>query len=1083
MLNLILGKDRVALSEFVMSKVCESASSERTNQILIVPEQFSHEAERRLCEIGGDTISRYAEVLSLSRLSDRVAASCGGIARAYLDKGGQLLSMAMAAEQVASRIKLFAAVLRKPEFLADLVKMVGEFRSYRLEPHVLLATSRKMEGHFAQKLEELGLLYEAYLAVCANGKADPSDKLVRLCDGLQETEWASSYSFYVDGFSDFTGAELAVLELLLQRGNTLTVTLLTGTDESAVSGVTKQTVHALKHMADRWYIPCHVQTLVQQVKRAQAVQAFLDGVFFSVPCAAEPGSQILLRRFDSVEEECCAAVLHIKRLLMKGNRCRDISVAYTDPALYLAPLRAALERAELPVYYAGETDVLDQPVVSAVLHALFAATGQMDYEDVALYLKSGLPLLDQDRCDRLDQYAFRWNLHGKQWDQTWSLHPRGFGELWTDEDRQQLGELEQDRDTAMGPLLLLRRKLQSAGNTGEMVQALFVFLEELRLGERLEQQAAVFDRQGQGQAAQILQQVYEMLQQSMEQMWLIIGETSRSPEDFAKLYKLLLTQYRIGTIPAGLDQIHVSDLPDLRNRKTGHLLLLGAEDGLFPAYKTAEGLLTEAERRQLAQQGITIAPSRADQMDQELGRIQSACMAAEKMIWMSYSGDQPAWLYRRACSLFPDAAAQQERLSFLDLPALAAWRVRTGQEDPLGIASLDQLECSLKSLRAYSFAPLSKSTVQGLYGRQIYLSASRIDKYAACRFAFFLAYGLKAQPRRQAAMDPSVFGTFVHAVLEQVVRRVMDQGGFREVTEEQLLSAATEEINQYASLHFPEQAERAAYLFRRSQAEILDIVMDLGEELKNSLFQPVSCELEFSSQGQLPPIEIQGTHASCQISGFVDRVDLYQDGQNAFVRVVDYKTGKKDFDYTDILNGAGLQMLVYLFALRQYGGALFEQEKLEPAGVLYLPARKEYMLTDPLPDEEMVQNGHRQERKRKGLIRSDPELLAAMEADPESPRYMPYEVGKHGVKGDLADQRQMVLLERHVIRTLANMTDSIATGDVKPNPVVRGQYGSCRYCDYATVCHRDLCGGDVRNLAVTSAAKFWEKLEQEERDG
>ena len=204
------------------------------------------------------------------------------------------------------------------------------------------------------------------------------------------------------------------------------------------------------------------------------------------------------------------------------------------------------------------------------------------------------------------------------------------------------------------------------------------------------------------------------------------------------------------------------------------------------------------------------------------------------------------------------------------------------------------------------------------------------------------------------------------------------------------------------------------------------------------------------------------------------------DGKETYVRVVDYKTGKKDFDYTDILNGAGLQMLVYLFALRQYGGTLFEKAKLEPAGVLYLPARKEYTLTDPLPDETSVQSGHRLERRRRGLIRSDTDLLAAMEADPEAPRYMPYEVGKNGFKGDLADQRQMVLLERHVIRTLANMTDSISTGDVKPNPVVRGQYGSCRYCDFMTVCHRDLCSHEIRNLAATSAAKFWEKLEQEE---
>ena len=121
-----------------------------------------------------------------------------------------------------------------------------------------------------------------------------------------------------------------------------------------------------------------------------------------------------------------------------------------------------------------------------------------------------------------------------------------------------------------------------------------------------------------------------------------------------------------------------------------------------------------------------------------------------------------------------------------------------------------------------------------------------------------------------------------------------------------------------------------------------------------------------------------------------------------------------------------------------------------------------------------------EERRRKGLIRDDEGILAAMEADPKNPKYMPYAVGRQGLKGDLADHRQMILLERHVLRTLAAMTDSIASGNVGPNPVSRGQFGSCTFCDYRDVCHRDLCAREVRVLAATPAAKFWEKLEQEE---
>jgi len=467
-------------------------------------------------------------------------------------------------------------------------------------------------------------------------------------------------------------------------------------------------------------------------------------------------------------------------------------------------------------------------------------------------------------------------------------------------------------------------------------------------------------------------------------------------------------------------------------------------------------------------------------MDVEMGRIAAVFAAATTSLWMSYAGEQPAWLFRRTALVYPGSLQAEDGEVVLDLTTLAASRIRREDRTPLTLPDLDQTEQILRGLRNYHLDALSKETVQGLYGREIYLSASRIDKYASCRFAFFLAYGLKAAPKKRAVMDPSVFGTFVHAVLEGVVQRVMKGEGFRQISRERLLEYATEEINAYTALHFPEQANRAAYLFRRSQQEIMEIVLDLGEGLKHSLFQPVCCELEFSSQGLLPSVEIRGREAACRISGFVDRVDLYEDDEGTYVRVVDYKTGRKDFDYTDILNGAGLQMLVYLFALRQFGGELFRRERLEPAGVLYLPARKEYSLTPPMPDDALVALGHVEERRRKGLIRSDPHLLAAMEADPEFPRYMPYEAGKKGMKGDLADARQMILLERHVLRTLANMTDQISGGDVTPNPVVRGQNSSCRYCDYRTVCHKDLHTQQQRILSATPAQKFWEKLEQEE---
>lgn len=1083
MLQIITGQDRVSLSNWVLDSLCAEAGQGRENLILIVPEQFSHEAERRLCEVGGDSISRFAEVLSLSRLSDRVAASAGGIARAHLDKGGQLLAMALAAEQVASRMKFYGAVLRRPEFLADMVRMVNEFRSYCVEPEALLEIARSDQGEFAVKLEELGLLYGAYLAVCTAGSADPTDKLLRLQEQLTETAWAETRRFYVDGFSDFTGAELSILEALIRTSEQVTVALGTGPAGSVLPRLARNTSNQLQNLAKKWSIPCSVQQLQTFVPRASRVQQMLQSMFSTGTEVFPADGQICLQSFDSVEEECRAAVLQIKELLSSGARCREISVACTDLPRYRAALDAALRTADLSAYFAGEADLLSRPVVGSVLNALEAAAGPMEYEDVALYLKSGLPDTQRDVCDRLDNYAYLWNLRGSQWEKPWELHPAGFGRAWTEEDQQHLERLNLEKDPILRPLLRLRRGLYSSRKTADMVLVLADFLEELRLQQRLEERANAYAAAGQGQLAQELLQLYEILRQAMEQMWLILGETERTPEDLCHLLRLLLTQYTVGTIPAGIDQIHVSDLPDLRHRTAKYLLLLGANDGALPAYQTAEGILTEEERRRLQYRGISIAPGRADQMDQQMYRIYAAVSAVQSYLSMSCCGEQPAWLFRRAAAICPDAVKAAQSELFLDVPSLAAWRLRHGVEAPVEMEGLEVLERELRKRCGYQFTPLQRQTVHGLYGRAFQLSASKIDQYANCKWMFFLTYGLRAKPRKQARLDPSAFGDFVHAVLEQTVRRVNALGGFRRVDEETIISVAQEEIDAYASQYFPEQAQRNAYLFSRSQKEILEIVRDLGEELRSSGFQPAACELSFSGRdGALPAVEIRAEQAISQISGFVDRVDLYEENGRTYVRVVDYKTGKKSFDYTDVLNGIGLQMLIYLFALREFGGEFFGTGDMEPAGVLYLPARREFPLVESLPEEEDVAKAHEKLRRRKGLIRSDAHLLAAMEEDPDAPRFMPYKSTKAGPAGDLADYRQMVLLERHVLRTLEQMTDHMACGNVAPDPIVRGPITPCNYCDYRSVCHKDLGTQSPRVLSETGAALFWEKLEQEEQN-
>ena len=328
-------------------------------------------------------------------------------------------------------------------------------------------------------------------------------------------------------------------------------------------------------------------------------------------------------------------------------------------------------------------------------------------------------------------------------------------------------------------------------------------------------------------------------------------------------------------------------------------------------------------------------------------------------------------------------------------------------------------------------------------------------------------------------MDPAEFGTYVHAVLEDTAREIKARGGFRQVSLEETLEIAERYSDSYAKEHFAQlDSQRVTYLFRRNNQELRMVVRELWEELQNSKFQPEDFEVGFGSKEGLPPIAIPGSHMNALLQGYVDRVDTWVNGPNSYYRVVDYKTGSKDFDYCDVFNGVGLQMLLYLFALQECGESVVGQNPI-PAGVQYFPARVPYVSADGQLTEEELEKERTRDRVRRGLLLKDEEILQAMEPGDDYKR-LSCSVKKDGtLTGDLADREQMKLLKSYLFRILARMVDDIASGNVEPNPYTRGSsHSACAFCPYGAVCHKEHVTGR-RNYEAMKADRFWQEIGKE----
>ncbi len=1086
MLHLLLGKDWISNRNNILKKIATDVQKKKDNIILIVPELISHDMERRLCEAAGDTASRYCEVLSFSRLAQRIAESTGHNCNDYLDNGGRIVAMAAAVRQIHGKLKAYASLETKPEFLSGLVEGVDEFKCCCIKPSDLFFASKNTGGVLAQKLEEIAYIYEAYDALCSRGRKDPRDLISWMLDELEDSVFASEHTVYIDGFPDFTEQNMRVISHFIECSPDVYISLNCDRPSSTLIAFEKagKTAQDFLNCAKRLGIETSVD-LIEPRKHllTPAKELVFEGDI------DEPNSLPGIYSFytETAHQECTIVAERIVSLIQSGCRYRDIGVVCADISAYKNILQMMFRRFGIPVYLSGTDDLLEKNVISAIFSAVDAALGSFEQRDVFLYLKSILSPLTMETVDLVENYAYIWKINGLQWVKEWKNHPNGLQDEWSKEDYDRLALINDAKYKALLPIERLRNTFMSAVNVRQQVEAIYSFFTEIHLAKQLDDLANKMDRNGDNRSAQILFQLWDILLSSLEQMHSILGEIAWDTDTFTQLFKLLLSQYDVGTIPPVLDSVSVGAVASMRCQEVKHLFVVGAVEGCLPTYVSAKGVLSDAERRTLRGLGVPVNDGSIVGLQAEFAEIYGVFCGASDSITISYATGEPSFIYKRLSRIGADqlCITPDYGAALTDKTEAAALLARYSDQNMAQDLGIDNLYKEIQSKGSFTLGTVSDEGIFGIYGDTLHLSASQIDRQAQCRLSYFLNYGLKIHEWKTAEIDPSEFGTYVHDVLENTVKHIMEKGGFKLVSKEETSEIAKEYSRQYALKHFSQiDTERLQYVFNKNILELDMIVMELWQEMQLCDFVPMAFELGFGAKNAaLPPIAIPSKTLKADLKGFVDRVDIWEDHEEKYFRVVDYKTGKKNFDYCDVFNGIGLQMLLYMFALEQEGSAIFGKDS-KPAGVMYFPARAPYLSMDNAPSDDQLDKQRASGMKRKGLLLNNVSVLNAMESL-DKPKRLPISKTKDGtISGDVATPVQMDTLKEYVFGILGKLVDDIASGNVSPNPYLRGnEYGICTFCPYGQICHKSNIT-ECRNYKTVPAQKFWDDVGKEvKKDG
>lgn len=1102
MLHILTGRAGSGQLDTVLRRMGSSPSP----CVLIVPEHYSHETERALCRALGPTQSVRCEVLSFPRLARRAAESVGGVADPVLDQGGRILLMHKAVTQISSHLSVYRTPSRKPPFLSGLAATVDECKSYGVSPEVLIRAGETLSGTEGAKLRDIGLIYSAYQSLTQSVAADPRDTLDRLAENLTRSDWAAGRSFWVYGCNDFTAQEGAVLRAILSRGAPVTVALTLDRrdeDPSDIFGPAKRTAAHLRHLAENAGVAVEEEVLAHTSRRAPGLDFLEQNLFALTPARREGESGVSLISAPDPRTEAEWVAAEILRLVREEHyRFRDIAVcARGFDESYSHLLESVFARYGVPLFLSASTDILQKPVLALVVSLLDCAAGDYAAEDVLRCLKTGLTGLTDEERDLLENYVLTWDIRGSRWtrEEPWSMHPAGYGRDWKESDTALTARLDGLRRRLVAPLERLRLAESRTGHGFSV--ALYRCLEEMDVPLRLEERADSLEERGDLQRAAEYRQLWDILCGGLEQCALLLGDSPMELEEFSRLFQLVLSQYDVSSIPVSLDRVTAGDCLRMTGKEAEVLFLLGADSDSLPTLSATPGLLSDHDRSLLAEQEILLSPRTEEKLRREMTAVYEICSLPAQKLYVSWpavsgSGDarSPSFLVERLRVLFPDLSVYAGGEIPLCAPQPALERVGS---NPAAAAALKAIPAwapaveRVEQAAAWRRGRLTAMATEALYGAVIPLSATKLDQLASCHFSHFLRYGLDAQPREQAKFQATDYGTFVHFILETVLRRASQiPDGIEKLAASESLRRreATAAAEQYIAESLKDldgESGRFRYLFGRMRRAADHVLDNVVAELASSQFRPAAFELGFGRGRDLPAVTAENG-VSVRLSGFVDRVDCWEHDGKRYLRVVDYKTGKKSFDFTDIENGLGLQMLLYLFALKKDGQKLFGPEEIVPAGVLYLPARDPVVDGNRSMTDEEIRAAAAKELVRRGLVLDDPEVLSAMEhTDTGKYRYLPL-----GGKSDAAVSRdRLERLSELVEDKLHQAAGELAAGNIDADPYWRGEdKNACRWCDYAAACHFEpACGDKLRRQRALSAKEFWSALDktdgEEEPDG
>ncbi|WP_046175395.1 helicase-exonuclease AddAB subunit AddB [Domibacillus indicus] len=1123
-LQFIIGRSGSGKTEYIVNEIKERLRRQPNGKpiIYIVPEQMSFLSEYRLAsdqEIGG--IIR-AQVYSFTRLAWRVLQEEGGMSRQHITPAGRNILIRKIIEEHQHDLAVFSKAADKTGFVSTIEQMLTEFRQYLIAPEEMSEYRKQVPAALADKLSDLQTIYTSYEYALAGKYTDSEDYMRLLAERAAVSSYIQEADIYIDGFHSFTPQEYEVIRVLLQTANEVTISLTADRpfrdedpDDTHLFRLPGRSYHDLYELAAAEEIEIKKDLIMYGHKRQESASLIhLEMQFDKRPARRSAQSEAVhIWQAAGRRAEIEAAAREIRRLSRtEGLRYKQIALLVRNGEEYRSIIETVFDDYSIPFFIDQKRPMLNHPLIELIRSSLEVIGGNWRYEAVFRAVKTDLLFsFDQPRgqirrsMDLLENYVLAHGIYGERWTngERWTYR-RYMGLEFTavaqtDEERLFEQQLNEMKELVAAPIFRLEKRMKRAKNAMECCRALYQFIEELRIPEKMEQLSIEAEERGELTEAVQHNQAWDAVIGMLDEFAEVAGEEQMDAKKFAAVLDAGLEALEFSIVPPAADQVIIANPDKSRLADIHTAFIVGMNDGVFPSRQIDGGILDDEEREALSASGMNVAPgSKIKLLDEEFVAYRAFTVPSNRLYvsWPAADTEgkslQPSPYLKRIKEWFEQLEERIAANDPADLPEEEQLAYICHPQPTLSYLT-SQLQSKKRGYPVYPFwwdvyniymeknkkqagrvldsllyenkaEPLKDKTSLDLYGTDMIASVSRMETFYSCAFSHFVRHGLKLRDRLVYRLEAPDIGDLFHGALKWIAEEVEKRGlKWPELTPDQcraFAKTAVQELAPKLQNRILMSSHRHLYIQHKLEQIIARASSVLSDQAKISGFSPLGIELAFGPHSELPPLIFQLKNgARMSLAGRIDRVDQAKGSDDTYLRVIDYKSGSRDVDMTEIYYGFAMQMMTYLDIVIANAQQLTGSEA-RPGGVLYFHVHNPFLNTKKFMTINEIEKELLKSFRMKGLVLEEDEAIHLMDEQLETGDSLIIPAGykKDGTlsaRSKTVDDESFQLLRNHVRGLYKNAGNKIVSGNVDITPYRFNKKTPCTFCSYRQICQFD----------------------------